>query len=330
MNVLKPRDVDDLSMGISDFGSRRQADSATDMTFFLERVKLAEICREIVDTLPSVTDDGVEQDYDVVLRLDQKLQNFDNSLPDFCRLKPENTEEFQRICQARPYFNWQRISLLLGLQARICRLHRPYHLESCRNPNYSYSRTASLSSAHKVLELRRIMDEPDTKANFRAERYWAILQHVTTAAITLAVDASFNPGAPDAEASRQNVLAAYETLNRSRRDAQSLIQGIEKNMERVMDALQGHHPYTATRTSPPTELISPSQGVESDNVLADMHESTVLGFGGNTEDVYSHQLWSDFLIAVPDLEEFDWTSLMKDIELEAADFGKVHLHAERS
>jgi len=296
MNVKKPDHADDIMSGGMNVLYRPPACMITDTAFLLQRIRLAEICREIIDALPSMTEDTIEQDYNLIYTLSEKLQNYSNGLPDYFKLDPSKAHN-REMWKERPYIHWQRISLHLGLHARICRLNRPYHIESYANKEYFYSRTTSLASAHKVLEIRRMMDDPQTRSTFKAERYWAILQHVTTAAVTLAFDASLNPDKQGAEISRESVMKAYRTLERSRKDALYLTQGIEENMRKVVDSLLANNPMR--RATIPEPWKAPAS-VEDFAMCAD----------------YSHQLWTDFLANVPDTRMFEWGSLLKDVELD--------------
>jgi hypothetical protein len=296
MNVKKPDHADNITSGGMNLLYRPPAYMITDTAFLLQRIRLAEICREIIDALPSMTEDTIERDYNLVYTLSEKLQNYSHSLPDYFKLDPGKAHN-REIWRERPYIHWQRINLHLGLHARICRLNRPYHIESYANKEYFYSRTMSLASAHKVLEIRRMMDDPQTQSTFKAERYWAILQHVTTAAVTLAIDASLNPDKPGAEISRENAMKAYRTLERSRKDAFGLIHGIEDNMSKVVDSLQANHPMRKSRVPEPWKA---SAFAEDPAMCADI----------------SHQLWTDFLANVPDTRMFDWGSLLKGVDLD--------------
>ncbi|KAF5982673.1 hypothetical protein FBULB1_4171 [Fusarium bulbicola] len=319
MRVKQPRNVDDAALTISGDIPDLPISVPTDMTFFFLRLRTAEISREIIDAIAPLADDAPEDDYEVILQLDRKLQDFVKGLPVFCKLDPESMQKSKEICELRPFIYWQRISLHLGIHARICRLHRPYHLAAYSDPRYSYSRTTILASAYKILELRRMMDDPVAKLHFRPERYWVIFLHVTSAAVALAVDLSHNPDVPDAEAIKEKVSGAYETLNKSRKNAESLIRGIEKNMEQVMGTLQKQRANAMTSTSPAgtssanLDSVPESAFTDVNDITVGMQED---GFG----DEHSHQLWSDFLASVPDLEEFQWTSLLQDLDFDPSNF----------
>ncbi|KAL7755524.1 hypothetical protein ACKLNR_014622 [Fusarium oxysporum f. sp. zingiberi] len=314
MKVLKPCNVDDDKITVSGPTPNFPLSLPTDMTFFLLRLKAAEISREIVDTIPPLVDDTLEEDYDVILGLDRKLQDFANNLPEFCKINAESIENSRWVCEERPSIYWQRISLHFGIHVRIWRLHRPYHLEAYSNPRYSYSRTASIQSAYRILELRRMMDDAGAKLNFRPERYWFIFLHVTSAALTLAADASYNSKAPNTEAFKEKITTVYEHFNTWRRKVQSLIKGLEKNMEQVMGSLQKQRSHTV---NPALSTKTPGanwRSADHDGIFADINDVTMGMPGDGFGDEHSHQLWSDFLAAVPDLKGFHWASLLQDMD----------------
>ncbi|KAJ4328999.1 hypothetical protein N0V84_000571 [Fusarium piperis] len=311
MRVNYPSNVDDEMMKPFDPVPDFPLSTPTRMTCFLHRLKLADLCREIVDAIPPMMDEFLEADYEVILGLDKKLNDLLNNLPVFFRLDAESIRQSQEICRKRPYLTWQRIVLHFGLHARICRLHRSYHLEGWWNPKYAYSRSASLHSAHQVLELRRMMDGPNTAGGFRAERFWMVLEHVTMAAVTLGTDLSFNPDAPDAQARKEKILVIYKMLEGSKKDTHGLIKGIEKNMQLIMATIQPQQGQTEKLavTQPSPSMIAETRGTEPE----------VPRFYGHIEspgEEQLHQLWSDFLAVVPDLQDFEWTSLLNDFDMD--------------
>ncbi|KAM5343653.1 hypothetical protein ACJ41O_012190 [Fusarium nematophilum] len=292
------------------------------MSCFIQRLKLADLCREIVDTIPPMIEESTEADYEVILRLDRKLRDMRDNLPIFFQLDEESIHQSQAICQERPYITWQRIALHFSLHTRLCLLHRPYYLDGDSNPKYAYSLDTIMASAYTILELRRRMDDEGAGSNFCPERYWIILQHVTTAAVILATLVSCSPHAPDVEVRKEKVMAAYRTLQRSKKDATGLIKGIEKNMETIMAALPKERPqgpHLTTGGSSSATMLAPQVEMDSAGYLSPKFgEPRVSEAHGAMEDGHSHQLWSDFLAAIPDLEEVQWELLLNDTDL---DFG---------
>ncbi|KFH41979.1 putative transcriptional regulatory protein-like protein [Hapsidospora chrysogenum ATCC 11550] len=328
MNVRLPANVDDELVTPLEPPPDLPLSTPTAMTYFLLRVRAGDICREIVDTIPPIIDEFPEPNYQVIMDFDKRFQDILVNMPESYRLDPQSVQRTQHICHERPYILWQRIVVHFSLHSRICRLHRPYHLEAMVSPKYSYSRDASIRSARKILELRRMMDDEAVVSELRPERSWVILRHVTSAALALATDVSNNPGALDAEAMRQEALEAYRVLESSKSGSSSLMKGIGKSLQTIMANIhtvpwEVSHPVPTTTPSTPeghpqqngTSRISsdewPPPFVAADNVMA--HGGADVD-GMEQDTAYSSRLWSEFLATVPDLDSPQWTLLLQNLD----------------
>ncbi|KAF4993422.1 hypothetical protein FGRMN_6510 [Fusarium graminum] len=321
MKVNKPQDVNDSAISAEGFTNGPSNETRTDMTFFLLRLKMAEVCREIVDTLPPVADEVLEQDYNVILGLDNKLQNLAHDVPDAFKsdledIHPKHMSECEAIWEERPYIHWQRINLHLGIHARICRLHRPYLLEAYSDRQYTYSRTASIHSARKLLKLRRMMDHCGFVSGFEPDGYRVILQHVISAALTLALDVSWFPRVSSTKVLRQMIMSAYEIMGKSGNNARDPLEQIENNIKRAMTALQKQDPIAKTPISslPGASASGRAMKLGSVNVYSAHSQDINMNDVECGRDEYSYQLWSDFLAMVPDLEKFEWRSLSRGVD----------------
>ncbi|KIX01087.1 uncharacterized protein Z518_10153 [Rhinocladiella mackenziei CBS 650.93] len=343
MNVNYPSNADDESITSTGVEHELPLSAPTSMSAFIQRVKLADLCREIVDTMPSMFLESQEPAYGVVLALDDKLQTYLKQLPVFFQLDPISIQESRSICKERPHIAWQRLGVHVSLHARLCRLHRPYHLRGSTDPKYAYSRATCVRSAHTILELRRSMDDMAPLAGVRPARFWVIMHHVFMAALTLATDVSFNPDAPEAEAQKAKVMVAYQMLERSREESSALMEGIQKNMQILIATLQKRRTQMpspqleelrGTRNGTqvaPEDMVSNYQAsrepdslplVESDKTGlnnpipagAGTQRSRYLdGAIGDQENL--DQLQSEFLAAASDLDSFQWTSVLDDTDL---------------
>ncbi|KAL4972931.1 hypothetical protein BDW66DRAFT_154277 [Aspergillus desertorum] len=245
MNVNYPSNIDDEIIPASGTQYGFPLSIPTSMSAFLCRIRLAELCREVVDTLPSllldspdVSSQEQEVDYNLVLDLDARFQGFLNALPIFFKLDHRSIQQSLAICRERPYIAWQRTYLHFGINTRICRLHRPFHLEGFTNPKYAYSRMMCIRSAETVLSLRRSMEDIGGLINLNPSRFWLIVQHVFLAAIILATDVSLKPDAPEAVPRREEVLAACRMLERSQHESATLKKAIQKNTHTLLMILQ--------------------------------------------------------------------------------------------
>ncbi|OGE58089.1 hypothetical protein PENARI_c001G10343 [Penicillium arizonense] len=336
MKVNYPSNIDDELLTATGIQQDLPSSVPTAMSGPIQRIRLATLCREVVDAVPSILLDDQEPEYEVILALDKKFHECFENMPDFYRMNPESIQRSQDICKERPYITWQRINFHFSIHTRLCRLHRRYHLEGVTNPKYAYSHRACIRSAQAVLELRRAMDDIDPEAGGYPARFWRVNQHVFLAALILATDVSFHPNAPDAEARKAKVLAAYKTLEKSKQESGSLVEGVQRNMQTLMSTLQKQQPRLSTSqpryltgikepsvaaretglnntlTGGPGELSMANEGDQSLQMQSGCTPS-----GGLTDDIGEEgwqQLWSDFVAVAPDLDVPQWNSLLDDID----------------
>ncbi|KAB8269319.1 hypothetical protein BDV30DRAFT_229926 [Aspergillus minisclerotigenes] len=346
MMVNYPTNTDDEFITPTGILQDRPLSQPSSLSAFIYRVKLATLCREVVDAMPSIWLEAQEPDYETILALDGKFQNFLSELPTFFKLDPDSIEQSKKICEERPYIPVQRISLHFSLHARLCRLHRPYHLEAVTNPKYSYSQRVCIQSAQNVLELRRLMDDAGARIGLKPGRFWTTNQHAYLAALILATDVSFNPDAPDAEARKAKVLAAYETLEKSKEESSILVETIQKNMQTLMSTLHRQRPRLLDSQSDITgirkdTLVSASGAPQKNDNSRGIHNTSMPSHTANSvrspATEYSilvgdaapyrnvppepgmqeedwDQLWSDFLAVAPELDIPQWNSLLDDMD----------------
>ncbi|KAL5357893.1 hypothetical protein BJX96DRAFT_163378 [Aspergillus floccosus] len=345
MNVKYPSNVDDESIPASGTPHELPLTVPTSITAFIFRIRLAELCREVVDTMPSLLLESPELsahdvDYDLILALDAKFQTLLSEMPIFFKLDPTSIQQSMGICRERPYIPWQRIFLHFGIHTRICRLHRLFHLEGLTNPKYAYSRATCIRSAETVLSLRRSMDNAGALINLKPSRFWMVVQHVFLAAIILATDVSLNPNAPEAEARKIEVLEACDMLEKSQNESHTLRNAIQKNTQTLMMILQ-NQPSSTNRPPPPLDVTANEQTTLSrDNVAGKgpaIVESTATSPIADTNNIQSRsidgeawkwsnvlhsqpaepetwgQLWSDMFNAGLAVDMPQWNSLLDDI-----------------
>ncbi|KAJ5988827.1 hypothetical protein N7481_004037 [Penicillium waksmanii] len=335
MNVNLPSNTDDELITASGVQQEFPLSVPTAMSAFFARVQGSELCRDVIDALPSIMLDSQECDYETILELDAKYQKHMDDLPFFFKLDTASIEQSRQICQERPYIAWQRVSIHFSLHTRLCRLHRPYHLEGITNPKYAYSHKSCIRSAQKVLELRRSMDEIAVGIGLSPSRFWTVMHHVFFAALILAMDVSFNPHAPDAESRKTKVLAAYQTLEKSKQESNYLMEGIQKNLQTLMSTLHKTRPQTSGAGSSvvqsgifaetgqaPARLGESSTthegggdgiSVQPGSTMA-VDEGLDLGMVNDLDQEGWEQLWSEFVAVAPELDVPQWSSLLEDVD----------------
>lgn len=227
MNVRVPLNIDDEDI---EAGIPAPLSTPTCMSYTLARLRLAEICREIVDKTAPEHFKGEDVPYEKILDLERKLHEGYAEIPAFFRYDQSSRREFAELYHERPVICWQRTFVQQGYHARFLRLHRRYFIRGAKDPRYSYSHVVSLQSARKVLELKRIMDEEQPVVAPNGSFFWAIMHHVFMAAVTLLINVCFNWDDILAEKQKQEVLDACRMLSRAQQVSCIAREGINAMM----------------------------------------------------------------------------------------------------
>lgn len=330
MNVRLPANMDDVNVTADMIEQEVPLSVPSDMTAFIHRVRISELCREVVDALPSQFHDVEEVDYQIILEMDKKFRKFLDELPVFFRLDLESIEQSKSICRERPMIGLQRIFVNFSIHVRLCRLHRPYHLEGLTNPNYAYSHKACIGDAQRVLDLRRIMEEYGAPLGMNPTRSWIVMQHVSIAALILATDVSFNPQAENAANRKSKVLATCELLEKSIEESGSIMEGVQRNMQTLISTLQKERSESVSQGRNTTPHITTDSEQPRDTVMADDVGQVLQTMGGDTvgfavgsdgflDDLVTDQsdwdkMWKDFMTIAPELDMAQWDLLFADVD----------------
>ncbi|WPG98498.1 Hypothetical protein R9X50_00128900 [Acrodontium crateriforme] len=153
MRTKKPRNITDEELAVQGPDFDRPLTDATPMSYYLYRIKLGELCREVADITWEILA-GAEPEqipYHTIIATDNKFEALVQSLPQNLQLCNENpittSHPADPISTLRYFTN-------LTIHARRCKLHLPFLLRASRNPRYAFSRDQCLRSARQILRLR--------------------------------------------------------------------------------------------------------------------------------------------------------------------------------
>jgi hypothetical protein len=209
MMVKYPRNINDNDMATFDDSTNAPVNMSTQMSYFLQRIRVGEIVREVLDTSHPGGPDVDITDYNKVCQLDHLFEQAFLDLPPFFQsqhpLPPKKIDTVQLQC----------VMLQLGLLARRARLHRPFLLQQCPyEPRHQRSRELCLKSTRAVVSLSisilqysLTMEQagadaapaaeqirPNSKKGFSTHRLGIVINHLSTACTVLALHAGANPG----------------------------------------------------------------------------------------------------------------------------------------
>ncbi|KAF4543395.1 uncharacterized protein LTHEOB_94 [Lasiodiplodia theobromae] len=233
MRVDYPLNIDDDAIPAD--GSARTADPPssllpTSMTFQLQHIRLADICRSIADRLPPFFHGGSPAvDYDTILSLDAELQSFLDQLPAFLRL--DYAPSHHPPSASAGSWSCQRSLINAEVHARRIKLHHPFLWRSD-----AVSHTICLASARAILDAGRLLvseGSPPCAGIIRA----AILSHTFVAAITLVHDAQHaGDAAQQHEAAIAEVRGTLERAARRSLRGKKFLHAFEGVVERYRGA----------------------------------------------------------------------------------------------
>jgi hypothetical protein len=149
MNVRYPRNLNDNDIATWDDSTTAPLNIPTQVSFFLQRIRIGEIVRTTLDARPPGSPDADHpDDYNTVLALDRLFEQAIMDMPPFFQLhdpfQPEKLDSFQL----------QGAILQLCLLSRRARLHRPFLLQQTgTNPRHQQSRDICLQSSRLTVSV---------------------------------------------------------------------------------------------------------------------------------------------------------------------------------
>ena len=206
-------------------------------SYFLQRVRLAETCRAVVDSLPlSKTIENVS--YERIILLDGKFEDLIRSLPAFFRL-----DQGSELFYTAPQLTLQRYLIHLGIYTRRSRLHQPFVVAGFTDPKYTFSRNACLNSSRSVLQICYQLEEKKDDLELIPAKLATVVHHVFMATVVLVMDLCSNKVEGLEEQRQAEVTRACRMLDSLKQDsamaaklAQPLIEILQKHKERLQQS----------------------------------------------------------------------------------------------
>ena len=140
----------DFDESMTELPHPRPSTDVTPIAYAIFMVRLLRQLGLIVDRINSITPPS----YDEVMRLDFKLMETHATLPPYLTMRPLSlsiTDGIDLIIR--------RYALEVCLQKSRCVLHRKYLIPGKSNPQFRYSRTASVDAAMKLLDVQCSFNE---------------------------------------------------------------------------------------------------------------------------------------------------------------------------
>lgn len=234
MMTNKPCNANDEDIVDGMVGVEKPLSHPTSMSYYLQRIRLGECCREIADCAPFGMSESEGPDYEHTKQIDGKICEFAGSLPSFFSLAYRSDELPKSDPRRSPGIIIQRYIINFLLNAQRCRLHFAYLSRASKDPTYDYSRKACLEAARMVIQTERQLSVeviPFVAARLRIP---GLLHCVCVAIIVLLID--FCGGGYPQEKDITETLEAFSILEKAKEE--SFLAG--KLLETFKSALLRH------------------------------------------------------------------------------------------
>ncbi|KAH6676341.1 hypothetical protein B0J14DRAFT_352337 [Halenospora varia] len=281
VNVNIPKDCTDDDIVLGEENEPVAGPQPTGMTFFLERLRLAHICREMTDTLPLETTKLISLPYEQIISLDKKLQDFLSSLPFFFKLDAESRSRSRALEAMYPKIAISRYCVTTEAHSRRIKLHQKLLHRQSIDPRYAYSRQACLESARVIVHAYDDLHKHDSHSTV-PELMGMVVHFTHLALVVMVMDICFNSDAVDEAEIKAEVKAALEIFE----DGKNASPLLNQFLGSLRDVLQKHKvQLTDTSTSAPSNDVF---GLASENMLDDSSDEIQMQpsqFGTNMQDL---------------------------------------------
>ncbi|EGP86337.1 uncharacterized protein MYCGRDRAFT_43643 [Zymoseptoria tritici IPO323] len=305
MKVNLPRNLNQQDLESQDGHFTRPAEEPTGMAYYLQRIKLAAICREVFETLwqPMRFGDPADFDYNIVSVLDAMFENQLSDLPRFMRLDiPDAQLRAEYGVLFTPALDLQRLIIHLMNHSRRCRIHMPFLIRAKNDPRFQSSRRKGLQSARAVVEIRRLAMS-DKESGVAPLKLGGVLQHIFYATIALVMDLCVNRD--DEGASLAEVREVLRIVANTRTSSPMA----RRFHESLTETLRKHNVVLPDVAAPTNSASVNGTATLPLDYAADVAPSIDLG---------GDELWEQFLnTTAPAWSAQDWDSLLFDIDMQS-------------
>jgi len=310
MAVKRPRNITDEELESQGPWLDHPLDVPTDMSYFLLRIRSAELARMCSDAWPMATNDIDSVEYSEIVAIDAKFEEVLRDMPVFFRLDDASRRQSHPITIKFPHLIIQKYLLGIAIYMRRCKLHQPFLVRGSQDDRYRYSRETCIRAARSVIHAKQQLDEENNEI---VERQLPlnlfILHHLFVATIVLVMDLCFTRQEESDDVRRQEVIYACKALE-STKTTSALAS---KFLSSLTDVLRKHK----INLGPQNEL----KGDFSNDPNFAMHGQSIKILQNHaTQPIQPFQLddaWQDWLSQGANFEHMEstnWDSLFSDLD----------------
>ncbi|RAO70372.1 uncharacterized protein BHQ10_006384 [Talaromyces amestolkiae] len=161
----------------------------TEMSYFLQRIRLGEMCRELVDRMPLGATARDTSDHAEIIAVDAQFLKFLAEIPPFFKLEAAEAPSQPPLTAG---IIVQRYIIHSLVHSHRCKLHLPYLAKASSNSQYNYSRESCLEAARQTIRTEKLLERESVRFVHARFRISGVLQAVYIASIAFLLDMCFH------------------------------------------------------------------------------------------------------------------------------------------
>jgi hypothetical protein len=288
----------------------------TGMTYFLGKVRLAHISREMADTVPLETTKLLQTPYEHIIAIDNTLESFILNLPFFFRFDAESRNKTRPLETIYPNIPLLRYHITTAAYIKRCQLHRNFLLQKFSDQIYTFSRRACIESAGAVIQGYEILREYYSPCSLTAH-LGICVRYTYLALAILIMDLCFNRDEMNKTDIKARVKAALQMFE----DAKDVSPLPGQFLSSLRDILQNHKvDFADLSNSQTTHGDHSGHGTESgiSNPIANERESIQVGLdtidSGLALETSFDEFWEMAIQSEPNLDSNTWDNLFSALD----------------
>ncbi|KAK7414753.1 hypothetical protein QQX98_006437 [Neonectria punicea] len=311
MAVRKPLNIDDENLIEGEDFVGLPIEEPTCMSYFLQRLRLAELCRKFSDRMGLYSSSPDTMRYNLVLEIDEAIEQFIQEIPPFFTMSASELRNLLPTDRRRsPGLIVQRHIINLFVHGQRCKIHIPFFARGTVEPAFARSREVCLKTAQIILETEYQLERENVTFVSTRLRLTVVLHSVFLASIALLLDLCLGTD-PEAKAkSREQMVQVWRILDGAH--GQSIpATRLQELLRQVMK--KNKVPLPVTRET------NAGSGVANGQCDAlPLTPSSVTNQGpspamSSTEPLYIGSDWDHFGSGM-DLDDIDWDCILLGLE----------------
>jgi hypothetical protein len=278
MATKKPLNINDEDVVDGMRRIEQPLSQPTSMSYSLQRIRLAEISRGIVDRTPVMGYEGegfiYGPSHEVVMDVDTELLSLLNDyIPPFFSMPVAEIVETYGLDPSQAARITQQGYMARSLvYAQRCKLHFPFYSRGFTDPTYALSRDICLQSARLIIQTESKPEYAGLKHALRY-KFIGLLMSVFMAILVLLMDLCHNKSSSNREIHRGELVDALGILSDARHESTVAAKFLESLMlvlkkHKVCSVKKGEKLLTALRTGGLRPCPNNTTGTETVSELA--------------------------------------------------------------